>query len=69
VVYESDERAGLSVVSVLGDMLDQVTFAILVLSGEDETADGKKRARQNVVHEAGLFQGRLGFERAIMLVQ
>ena len=27
------------------------------------------RARQNVVHECGLFQGRLGFERAIMLVE
>lgn len=26
------------------------------------------RARQNVVHEAGLFQGRLGFNRAIAVV-
>ncbi|MCX5954458.1 MAG: nucleotide-binding protein [Cyanobacteria bacterium] len=27
------------------------------------------RARQNVLHEAGLFQGRLGFARAILLPQ
>jgi predicted nucleotide-binding protein len=27
------------------------------------------RARQNVVHETGLFQGRLGFSRAIVLVE
>ena len=27
------------------------------------------RARQNVIHECGLFQGRLGFDRAIMIVE
>ncbi len=27
------------------------------------------RARQNVIHEAGLFQGRLGFERVVILKQ
>lgn len=26
-------------------------------------------ARQNVIHEAGLFQGRLGFMRAIVLLE
>jgi predicted nucleotide-binding protein len=50
-------------------MLRQATFAVLVLTGEDETAEGAKRARQNVIHEAGLFQGILGFPRAVMLVQ
>jgi predicted nucleotide-binding protein len=50
-------------------MLSKVTFAVLVLTGEDETAKGGKRARQNVIHEAGLFQGVLGFHRAILLVQ
>lgn len=38
-------------------------------SGEDQTADGQLRARENVVHKAGLFQGRLGFHRAIVLVE
>ena len=26
-------------------------------------------ARENVIHEAGLFQGRLGFRRAIVLLE
>jgi predicted nucleotide-binding protein len=39
------------------------------LTAEDETAEGVKQARQNVVHEVGLFQGRLGFERAIILLE
>jgi predicted nucleotide-binding protein len=27
------------------------------------------RARENVVHEAGLFQGRLGFKKAIVVLE
>jgi predicted nucleotide-binding protein len=69
VTYEKEARAGLSIVQILERMLRQATFAVLVLTGEDETAEGGKRARQNVIHEAGLFQGVLGFQRAVMLVQ
>ena len=29
--------------------------------------DGTVRARQNVIHEIGLFQGRLGFTKAVVL--
>jgi predicted nucleotide-binding protein len=50
-------------------MLDESSLALLVMTGEDETANGKMLARQNVVHEAGLFQGRLGFSRAIVLLE
>jgi predicted nucleotide-binding protein len=39
------------------------------MTGEDETEDGRLRARENVVHEARLFQGKLGFERAIILLE
>jgi predicted nucleotide-binding protein len=69
VSYESEPRAGESIVPVLEDMLGKATFAVLVLTAEDETSEGGKRARQNVVHEAGLFQGVLGFHRAILLIQ
>jgi predicted nucleotide-binding protein len=39
------------------------------MTGEDEQVDGKLRARENVVHEVGLFQGRLGFGRAIIVLE
>jgi predicted nucleotide-binding protein len=39
------------------------------MTAEDETVDGELRARQNVVHELGLFQGKLGFSRAIALLE
>lgn len=69
ITYESVTHVGESIVPVIESMLHQATFAVLVLTAEDETAEGAKRARQNVVHEAGLFQGQLGFPRAILLQQ
>ena len=50
-------------------MLDSATVAFLLMTGEDETAEGSLRARENVVHEAGLFQGRLGFGKTIVLLE
>src|SRR5947207_4522834 len=47
----------------------QRMLTFLVMTGEDEQPDGKLRARENVIHEAGLFQGKLGFERAIVLLE
>lgn len=67
--YEVGARSGHSIRDVLGGMLDASSFALLVMTGEDETNTGDPRARQNVVHEAGLFQGRLGFHRAIAVVE
>lgn len=61
--------AGVTNIARLSEMLDQTAIAFLVLTAEDETTDGDERARQNVVHEAGLFQGRLGFARAIVLLE
>lgn len=67
--YEVGSRAGHSIRDVLSTMMESSTFALLVMTAEDETADGDARPRQNVVHEAGLFQGRLGFNRAIAVVE
>lgn len=67
--YEIGPRAGLSVKEVLEEMLDKSSFALLVLTGEDLHTDGGFHARENVIHEVGLFQGRLNFRRAIILLE
>jgi predicted nucleotide-binding protein len=61
--------AGVTNIERLSQMLDQSAIAFLVLTAEDEQIDGSVRARENVVHEAGLFQGRLGFAKAIVLLE
>lgn len=61
--------AGVTNVARLSEMLEAAAIAFLILTAEDEQVDGSLRARENVVHEAGLFQGRLGFTRAIILLE
>jgi predicted nucleotide-binding protein len=67
--FNSIPTAGISTTDRLSEMLDAAAFAFLIMTGEDEQADGKFHARLNVVHEAGLFQGRLGFRKAIILLE
>jgi len=67
--FDRSSAAGYSVVERLSEMLDAAVFAFLILTGEDEQAGGEMNPRMNVVHEAGLFQGRLGFKRAIILLE
>jgi predicted nucleotide-binding protein len=61
--------AGVTNIARLSEMLDAAAIALLVMTAEDEMADGEHQARMNVVHEAGLFQGRLGFTKAIVLLE
>lgn len=69
ISFESGARAGHGIRDILQEMVSASSFAILVLTAEDNQADGNTRARQNVIHEAGLFQGRLGFSKAILVVE
>ena len=67
--FNREATAGLSTKERLETMLDEASFAFIVMTAEDERADTTKHARANVIHEAGLFQGRLGFKRAIVLLE
>ena len=69
VAYEVGSRAGHAIRNILEEMLAKSSFAVLAMTAEDQTIDGQFRTRQNVVHETGLFQGRLGFNRAIVLLE
>lgn len=69
LTFEDESRTSESIINILNEFLDNSSLAILVMTAEDETSEGKIRARQNVIHEAGLFQGRLGFDKVIILKQ
>ena len=53
----------------LKEMLESCCMAFLIMTGEDEHTDGTRHARGNVIHEIGLFQAQLGYERAIILLE
>jgi hypothetical protein len=67
--FNSVSVAGIPTANRLEEMLNDAAFAFLVMTAEDEMPDGKLQARLNVVHEAGLFQGKLGFKKAIILLE
>ena len=69
VEFNSEAVAGKTTTRRLEEMLDEAGFAFLVMTAEDIHADNSTHARENVIHEAGLFQGRLGFQRAIILLE
>lgn len=71
VEFNSQPTAGGTVIDRLKTMLNSVGFALLVMTAEDHVGTRKDgiRARQNVIHEIGLFQGRLGFDKAIILLE
>lgn len=70
--YEEFNRvpvAGVTNIARLSEMLDNAGCALILLTAEDERVDGSLCARMNVIHEAGLFQGRLGFTKAIVVLE
>ena len=50
-------------------MLNDSSIAFLVLTGEDITNYGEAYARQNVSSQIRLISGKIGFNRAIALLE
>ena len=67
--FNRESTAGVATTERLTQMLESATFALLIMTAEDEHADATLHARENVVHEVGLFQGKLGQRRAIVLLE
>lgn len=61
--------AGVTNQARLAEMLDAAAVAFMIMTAEDETLEGAVQARMNVIHEVGLFQGRLGFTKAIVVLE
>ena len=63
-------RAGsITIVEKLERVSQLCTFAVIVMTRDDEIKDGGLRARQNVVHELGFFQGKFGRRNVVLLVE
>ena len=67
--FEKESHTGQFIGDALRTFQNETTFAIIVMTAEDETKDNTMRTRQNVIHETGFFQGKLGFEKVAILKQ
>lgn len=67
--FESSPVAGHSVNEVLASQALNSDFAIIVATAEDTSPSGQRSPRPNVIHEMGLMQGRLGFQRVAVLLE
>ena len=67
--FNREAVAGFSTFERISSMLESASFAFLIMTAEDQHSDATAHARQNVVHEVGLFQGKLGPRRAIILLE
>lgn len=67
VVLAEQPDLGLTIVEKLEHYGRACQFALILLTGDDKTASGGRRARQNVIHELGYFHGALGRKRVLLL--
>ena len=67
VVLAEQPDLGLTIVEKLEHYGRVCQFALILLTGDDETASGGLRARQNVIHELGYFHGVRGRKRVLLL--
>lgn len=67
--FNRESVAGVATTERLVQMLDNTCFAFLIMTAEDEHSDFTLHARENVIHEVGLFQGKLGLRKAIILLE
>lgn len=67
--FNRQPNPGVSTTERLATMLNEACFAFLIMTAEEEDSSGSSRARMNVIHEVGLFQGRLGNTKAIVMLE
>jgi predicted nucleotide-binding protein len=58
---------GMTIIEKLLSGADRCDSAVIVMTGDDIDGDGQSRARENVMHEIGFFQGKYGRSQVILL--
>jgi predicted nucleotide-binding protein len=69
IVLSEQPSGGLTIVEKLEKISEECNFAIVLMTKDDEQVNGGLRARQNVIHEIGFFQGKYGRKRVVLLAE
>lgn len=64
-----EPNKGRTVLQKLNEESDKCSYAVVVMTGDDVISDGEIRARENVMHEIGFFQGKYGLEKVCLLYE
>jgi predicted nucleotide-binding protein len=62
-----EANAGQTIIEKLFANADRCDSAVIVWTGDDKDSNGALRARENVMHEIGFFQGKYGRGRVVLL--
>lgn len=62
-----EPNQGMTILGKLAEAAEQCDSAVIVMTGDDLDAGGQARARENVIHEIGYFQGKYGPSRIVLL--
>lgn len=60
---------GRTVLQKLDEESGKCSYAVVVMTGDDKAEDGTPRARENVMHEIGFFQGKFGLPNVCLLYE
>lgn len=69
IILDELPNSGLTIVEKLEKASTYCNCAIVLLTKDDELMEGGMRARQNVIHEVGFFQGKYGRNKVILLCE
>ncbi|MCU7804984.1 MAG: nucleotide-binding protein [Candidatus Thiodiazotropha sp. (ex Lucinoma borealis)] len=62
-----EPNRGRTVLQKLEEESSNCSYAVIVMTGDDEDTEGNPRARENVMHEIGYFQCRYGLSAVCLL--
>jgi predicted nucleotide-binding protein len=69
IILAEQSSRGLTVVEKLERVSAICCFAVVLMTKDDQQVDGGVRARQNVIHEIGFFQGKYGRKNVVLLAE
>lgn len=62
-----EANLGRTILQKLSEEAQKCSIAVIVMTGDDLTDDKEVRARENVMHEIGFFQGFYGLNNVVLL--
>ncbi len=64
-----EPNKGRTVLQKLNEESDKCSYSVVVMTGDDLISDEEIRARENVMHEIGFFQGKYGLDKVCLLYE